>query len=403
MISCLDLLRGAFGYGIIGGYVSYELAKQPRILVGTEYVKHLMVMIKELSGEHAFLVLDPVVAQSDYMKRISVNLPSTTFVMPAGEPVVATVNAAADLARLQPKTVVIGIGGGSTLDTAKQVAGLIVADKPLEHYLLCANPWYGCRPMIAIPTTAGTGSEVTRTAMVNHQGRKMWTWGDVLLPDVVILDPVAALSMPDRITISSGLDAFVRAVEAATSQHRNIISRGLCFQAIDLVNRNLPLVIDEPHNLEARQAMQEAAMLAGMAVDNCGTGVAHGMGHVLSALYHLPHGVAVSLALQASLDWNIEWGEAPYQEISKIFGTYVKGMPITFTTFLQKVGFANMISPDFDMQAEDIANRMVLPENLPMLNNNWRPVNEKDRLELANRVVKVWNSYKAKPYNPYAN
>ncbi len=376
--------------------MSYELGKVPHILVGSEHLENLPQLVKSLSGESVVFIVDSAVIQGDYFKPLQdFCLPMSTFVMPAGEPSVATVNAAVEMARQQPQTVVVGIGGGSALDTAKQVAAVIASDKPIEHYLLCANPWYGRTPMIAIPTTSGTGSEVTRTCIVsNKDGRKMWTWGDELLPDVVILDPLATVSMPEWVTISTGLDAFVHALEAATGQRRNRISRGLCLQAIRLVKRYLPEAIEEPQNIEARQAMQEAAMLAGMAIDNCGTGIAHCMGHALGTLYHIPHGVAVTLALQASFDWNIEGGEAPYQEVSEIFGVYVKAMPITFREFLHRLKFAQVVKPDFDMNAEDIAKMMMAPENLPMLSNNWRFADEKDRIELAHRMVKVWNSYK---------
>jgi alcohol dehydrogenase len=229
----------------------YELGKVPRILVGSEHLKNVSELVQGLSGESVVFVVDSAVAKSDYFKALrGFGLPSSTFVMPAGEPSVATVNAAAQLARESVQTVVVGIGGGSALDIAKQVAAVMASDKSIEHYLLCANPWYGRRPIIAIPTTSGTGAEVTRTCIVsNAEGRKMWTWGDELLPDVVILDPVATVSMPEWVTISTGLDAFVHALEAATSQRRNVISRGLALQAIRLVKTNLPLAVEEPQNL----------------------------------------------------------------------------------------------------------------------------------------------------------
>ena len=362
--------------------MSYELGKVPHILVGSEHLKNLPELVQSLSGESVVFIVDSAVAKGDYFKALQgFGLPMSTFVMPASEPCVATVNAAVEIARQQPQTVVVGIGGGSALDTAKQVAAVIASDKPIEHYLLCANPWYGRRPIIAIPTTSGTGSEVTRTCIVtNAEGRKMWTWGDELLPDIVILDPVATVSMPEWVTVSTGLDAFVHALEAATGQRRNMISRGLALQAIRLIFYNLHVAVTEPQNLEARQAMQEAAMLAGMAIDNCGTGIAHCIGHALGTLYHIPHGVAVTLALQASFDWNIEGGEIPYREVSEIFGVYVKAMPITYRELLHKLKFADVVKPEFDLDAEDIAKMMAAPENLPMLTNNWRFADEKDRL-----------------------
>ena len=113
------------------------------------------------------------------------------YVVPAAEPDASSVDAAAELVRSIPEAIVIGVGGGSALDTAKQAAVVATASMGVEHYALGANPLPGHRPMVAIPTTAGTGAEVTRTCIVtDRDGRKMWTWGDELLPDLVVLDPV---------------------------------------------------------------------------------------------------------------------------------------------------------------------------------------------------------------------
>ena len=121
--------------------------------------------------------------------------------------------------RATPVAIVIGVGGGSALDTAKQAAVVATAAMGVEHYALAANPLPGHRPMIAIPTTAGTGAEVTRTCIVtDRDGRKVWTWGDELLPDLVVLDPVSTVTMPAHVTAATGLDAFVHALEAVSGR-----------------------------------------------------------------------------------------------------------------------------------------------------------------------------------------
>jgi alcohol dehydrogenase len=316
------------------------------------------------------------------------------YVIPAGEPTVDSVNAAAIYARSFPRAVIVGVGGGSALDIAKQVAAIVASHEGIEHYLLCANPFTGRRPIIAIPTTSGTGAEVTRTCVVSDtDGRKLWTWGHEMLPDIVILDPNVTVTMPAFVTTSTGLDAFSHALEANTGKRKNAISSGNALHAMKLIRQHLPTAVQQPENLEARTGMQEAALLAGLAIDNSGTGIAHCIGHVLGTLYHIPHGVAVTIALEATLAWNIEGATEEYSSVAEVFGVTPTELPQTFKTFLEQTQFANAIKTTATLEPQAIADLMNAPENQPMLGNNARVVNEAQRLELAELTVKVWEGY----------
>ena len=229
------------------------------------------------------------------------------YVVPATEPDTASVDTAAELVRSTPGAIVIGIGGGSALDTAKQAAVVTTAPMGVEHYTLGANPLPGHRPMIAIPTAAGTGAEVTRTCVVTDgDGRKVWTWGDELLPDLVVLDPASTVTMPTHVTTATGLDAFVHALEAVSGRRSTALVTASALHALRLVVDPLPITVAAPNDLEARQAMQEAALLAGLAIDGGGTGIAHSIGHALGTHAHVPHGITVAIGLAAALDWNID-------------------------------------------------------------------------------------------------
>jgi alcohol dehydrogenase class IV len=237
----------------------------------------------------------------------------TLHVVPSGEPTVDAVDAAGTVVRHAGEAVVLGVGGGSALDIAKQAAVISAGSTGIEPYLLCATPLPGHRPIVAIPTTSGTGAEVTRTCIVSDRaGRKLWTWGDELLPDLVVLDPTAAATMPHAVTVGTGLDAFVHAIEACSGQRRTSIAAASAQRALALVRHNLPRVATNGADLDGRQAMQEAAFLAGIAIDNCGTGVAHSIGHAVGTLYHVPHGVAVATGLLAALRWNVEGAPDAY-------------------------------------------------------------------------------------------
>lgn len=377
--------------------MNYNIGHTPQILVGTDHLSSLAGILKSWERASAVLIVDAVIAEGEYIKTLKHALAGVTiaqYIIPAGEPTVDSVNAAAIYARSFPRAVIVGLGGGSALDVAKQVAAIVASHEGIEHYLLCANPFKGRRPIIAIPTTSGTGAEVTRTCIVSDTfGRKLWTWGQEMLPDLVILDPSVTTTMPAFVTAATGLDAFSHALEANTGKRTNAISSANALHAMKLIRQHLPTAVNNPENQEARAGMQEAALLAGLAIDNCGTGIAHCIGHALGTLYHIPHGVAVTIALEATLAWNIEGALEAYTDTANVFGVTPQELPQTFKTFLEQSQFANAIKTTATLEPQAIADLMNAPENQPMLNNNARVVNETQRLELAEMTVKVWEGY----------
>ena len=378
---------------------NYELARMPRVAVGHPALAQLAHEVRALGGESVLLVLDPAVAASNYLEQVRQvlsSLPVTEFVAPPGEPVVGTIDRAAGLGRPLASPVVVGVGGGSALDTAKQVAGVMAGPWGIDRYLLCAQPWPGRRPIVAIPTTAGTGAEVTRTCIVSDTtGRKLWTWGDELLPDWVLLDPQVTATLPPALTAATGLDALVHALEAATAQRRNPLAMASALQALRLVDQWLVRAVEQGDDLAARQGMQEAALLAGVAIDNCGTGMAHCIGHALGTLYRLPHGVAVTLALQASLSWSMEGHQDIYRQPAQALQQEVTQLEAWFNRLLQQVGFGGMVAPllAFTPEVVDLAQTMLAPENQPMLRNNARPGSAEVARDLAQRMVQLIAQY----------
>jgi alcohol dehydrogenase class IV len=320
------------------------------------------------------------------------------YVVPAAEPDATSVDAAADLVRSTPGAIVIGVGGGSALDTAKQAAVVAAAPMGVEHYALAVNPLPGHRPMVAIPTTAGTGAEVTRTCIVTDRaGRKVWTWGDELLPDLVVLDPVSTVTMPAHVTAATGLDAFVHAVEAVSGRRSTALVTASALHALRLVLDHLPIVIAAPDDLAARQAMQEAAFLAGLAIDGGGTGIAHSIGHALGTLGHVPHGVAVAIGLAAALDWNVEGEPAAYASVASALGRKVTELPHVLDALVDAVALSSAVRrlPELTLEADQIAASMIAEENLPMYRNNCRLADDAQRRQLALRTLAVWNDLRA--------
>ena len=225
----------------------------------------------------------------------------------AGEPGIEVIERAATIA--QTCTAVVALGGGSTLDIGKLAA--CHADAPTEvraHALAVLPLPERRRKLICLPSTAGTGAEVTRTAVFTADGTKLWSWGDPLRPDLAVLDPELTVGLPAAVTAMTGLDALVHAIEAATIRTANPTSCDDGLRAVRLINTWLRRAVDTPEDLPARGAMQIAACLAGLAIDASGTGAAHALGHGLGSLAAIPHGRA---GARAALRSALERGSRP--------------------------------------------------------------------------------------------
>jgi alcohol dehydrogenase class IV len=376
-----------------------NIAKVPPVILGDGVLSELPAQIGQWPVKSVLLVSDEGLASTGLVDKIRLlveeNLPVEVFLAPAGEPHVNTVDEGASKIRLMNSPLVVGLGGGTALDIAKLIAGLAVSDNPMKHYLLCANPWQGSVPKIMIPTTSGTGAEVTRTCVLSDENNnKSWAWGDELSPELVMLDPQASKSLPMMITAATGLDALVHAIEAATSQSNNVISSANALQAIKLVNQNLKDCIVTPLDLDARLNMQQAAYLAGVAIDNCGTGIAHNIGHALGSLYHIPHGIAVTVGLAASLPWSLATQINAYHDVAATLHCKADELPEVLKNLLIEVNFSQCLEryQNIDIDVEELSICMQSTENIPMANNNSRVPQASDWLMLAQETKKVFNA-----------
>jgi alcohol dehydrogenase class IV len=238
------------------------------------------------------------------------------------EPSAEAIDRAAGIGRESRAAFVAAVGGGSALDLAKLAAAAIPADRSAEAYALGAEPLPAdALPVICVPTTAGTGSEVTRTSVLtDRRGRKVWAWGDALRPRLALLDPELTMGLPPALTAATGLDALVHAIEAASARRRNPISEAQALQAIRMIAGHLEAAVDNPGDRAARAAMQVGACLAGLAIDGAGTGIAHGLGHALGTLARVPHGRAVALSLRIALPWNAAADPGRFHPIAAAMG-----------------------------------------------------------------------------------
>jgi alcohol dehydrogenase class IV len=371
--------------------------REPEVWRGGAALAGLDRFRREVGCRSVVLVVDVAVAANGYGARVEDALAGVEVlvtVLPAGEPSVASVDAAAEAARALDRPLVVGVGGGSAVDTAKQVAVVLEGATSIEHYVLGRHPMPGRRPIVAIPTTSGTGAEVTRTCVLTDaNGRKVWTWDDELRPDLVVLDPEATATMPPAVTAMTGLDAFVHALEAVTGQRRGERPPEPALTALGLVRDHLPEAVADGRDLRARAAMQEAAFLAGTAIDGCGTGMAHSIGHALGSLYQVPHGAAVALGLEAALEWSVEGAAGVFEPVAATLGVPPGEVPDLYRQLWTDCPLAAAVAalPEVAMAPAPIAAAMVAEENLPMYVNGCRAADDGEREELAARTVEVWH------------
>jgi alcohol dehydrogenase class IV len=294
----------------------------PQIAFGEEALNRL----DELKGKRAFIVTDANMVQLGYVGSVQEHLerariPSRVFDEVEPDPSLQTVKRCAErMTEYQPDWV-IGVGGGSCMDAAK--GAWLLYERP-DVNPAGINPFdtFGLRAkarLITIPTTSGTGAEATWAVVLTDtvEERKLALGARELLPDIAIVDPSFVLKLPPKITADTGLDALTHAIEGYTCTWRNDFSDGPCLKAIQLIFTYLPRAYADGSDREAREHMHNAATIAGLGFGNSMASLAHAMGHALGAVFHTPHGRAVSLFLPYTIEYTTRGGESRYAEISR--------------------------------------------------------------------------------------
>ena len=241
---------------------------------------------------------------------------------------VEVVDAAAEFARKNGADMVISVGGGSVIDTAKGMCILLTEGGTLRDFngvQLLSRPQV---PHMVIPTTAGTGSEVTNAAVImdREMGQKRLLVENFNVPRMAILDPKMTEKLPPLLTASTGMDAMTHAVEAVHSIPHEPITDGLALHAIRLLYRYLPVCVENGSDLHARGQVQIAATMAGWAFGNAMVGIVHAMAHSIGAIAHVPHGIANGILLAESMEFNLEEAADGYAMIAEAMGVREKGM-----------------------------------------------------------------------------
>jgi alcohol dehydrogenase class IV len=227
----------------------------------------------------------------------------TVYSKVASEPTVEQVDEVAGIAIENGCDAVMSIGGGSNIDVGKAVAALITNGTPAIDYMEYVGKGKKVTkepvPFIAVPTTSGTGSEVTKNAVLGSsvQTFKRSMRSDMMIANLSIIDPVLSAGCPKKVTANSGIDAMTHLIEAYTTWRATPISDGLALKGIELAGKYLQRAYDDGSDMEAREGMAAASLMGGMAFANSGLGAAHGIGMAVGIAYHVPHGEACGILL----------------------------------------------------------------------------------------------------------
>jgi alcohol dehydrogenase len=310
---------------------SFEFNTVARIISGVGSALELAGQCRHLGITRPLLVTDPGLmaiglVQPALAALEKAGLSALVFDQVREDPPEATVLAAAEMARSGAVDGVIAIGGGSSMDVAKVVAVLLGGVQALPEIYGVGQVTGTRLPLILVPTTAGTGSEVTPVAVITTgETTKAGVSSPVLLPDVAVLDAGLTLGLPKAVTAMTGVDAMVHAIEAFTSRHKkNPLSDNLAVNALHLLARHIRIAVHEGSNQKARENMLLGACLAGQAFANAPVAAVHALAYPLGGHYHIPHGLSNSLVLPSVLEFNAPMANVLYAELSEV----VIGAPV---------------------------------------------------------------------------
>jgi alcohol dehydrogenase class IV len=299
----------------------------PRILrIGSGAFAQTREVLQILELHHPLIVTDQFLRKLGLARMLSESLSAwghpRIFSETVPDPTVAAVKAGVQFLKNGEHDCVIGLGGGSSIDTAKAIAVLAVHGGQMRDYKAPHDQNESGLPIIAIPTTAGTGSEATRYTIVTDEetGEKMLCIGLGYLPIAALVDFELTLTKPMRLTADTGVDSLTHAIEAYVSRRANAFADSFALTAMRAIWMNLPIAYFEPHNRAAREAMMLAATQAGIAFSNSSVALVHGMSRPIGAKFHVPHGLSNAMLLPAVTGFSISAAVERYAECARVMG-----------------------------------------------------------------------------------
>ena len=380
--------------------MTFTFYSPTKIIFGQPAGESLNAELDALSATRLLLVSDPILAQLEWAQRICLGLKEAGYVVSrfinvGSTPSASEVAAGLAMAREQGVQAVIALGGGSVMDVAKAIAMLLTNGRSCADYLhdSASIERPGC-PLITIPTTAGTGSEVSRAAVIvdSEVPFKQTVSSPLMYARTALLDPELTRSLPRSMTAATGLSAFVHALEAYTGRQTNPFTDQLAITALQMAWTYLPRVVSDGGDTTARQAMMLAALWGGIAMDQAGQGLIHALAAPLTAHLHFHHGLAKAILLPWVMRFNLPAIPAPRRKrLNSALGLTVDaGDEVLIERLGQFVGYLGLpiTLSELDIPLSDFDWEVMAEEatRLPSITNNPKPASVGDCRALLARV-----------------
>lgn len=371
--------------------------------VGEGAIVKIGELLKEHTVRHVLIVVDKIVYQRGLLSSTLRSLAKssievTIFSGIEREPTLEVVDKGVAILMQCKADFVLGFGGGSAMDAAKAIAVIGSCDCSMED--LATNHFNGRRAigLGAVPTTAGTGSEVTDISVIMDANlhQKMLAKHIDLMPDVAVIDPVLMLELPAAVTAATGIDALTHAIEAFVAKGASPLSQDLAISSIKEIAHALPVVVGNGRNMKARLSMAIAAYKAGLAFGNSGLGLVHALSHQIGAQYNIPHGVANGILLPWVMRFNALVCCDEYAAIAQALGVSRHHMTqrqrceagiTAVRQLLSDVGLPDSLQP-FNARIEDFSDLASAALQDICLRTNPRDVTSSDIIQLLQQVVK---------------
>lgn len=310
-----------------------EVQIPPVIIFGAGEAKRAGAEIKKLSVKKVLIVTDKIMEKVGNLEIIKRSLESEKvaweiFDEITQEPVMEYVDKGISLYKKSNCEALIGLGGGSAIDTAKAISVMVTNSGKIQDYMgidKIGNPGV---PMVSIPTTAGTGSEVSKYSIITDAQKniKYLTGSFHLIPDVALIDPLLTISMPKSVTAATGIDALCHAIECYVSEKANPMSDMFTLSAINLISNNLRQAWANGENIEARSKTMLGATQAGIALSVSTVTLVHGMSRPIGAYFHVPHGLSNAALLSTVMEYSIMGNPKRFAKVAEAMGESTSGL-----------------------------------------------------------------------------
>jgi alcohol dehydrogenase class IV len=313
----------------------YEITLPVKVCFGVGSVGILGDEVSRLGVKHALIVTDPGVYQAGLVDPVKAQMSKAklsvdVFAEAEPEPTLPGLNKAAEKLSKGGYDLVVGVGGGSSMDTAKGLSVLFAHGGKGQDYVgINKVPGSGI-PIVTVPTTAGTGSEVTKAAVFDDPDKrsKFGIQSPYILARLAIVDPTLTYGCPQKVTANAGIDALTHAIESYTSINASTFTDALEIEAICLIAVSLRAVVKNGSDKEARSRMAEGALFGGFGIGHAGGAAAHALAYPLGSRFHVPHGVTVGLLLPYVMECNLPTSLPKYAIIAQMLGVKTQGLSL---------------------------------------------------------------------------